>query len=97
MQPYFIGLDLHKKTIAYCIKRFSGEVVDQGTIQAKKKDLAAWAKSLPRPWTGAMEATMFTAWVYDILKHHALELKVANPLMLKAIMTCPPKTGPALC
>lgn len=85
MQPYFIGLDLHKKTIAYCMKRFSGEVVDQGTIQAKKNNIVAWAKDLPKPWIGAMEATMFTAWVYDALKPHALELKVANPLMLKAI------------
>lgn len=32
-----------------------------------------------------MEATIFTGWVYDFLKPHALELKVAHPEMLKAI------------
>jgi hypothetical protein len=32
-----------------------------------------------------MEATMFTGWVYDFLRPHALELKVAHPEMLKAI------------
>jgi transposase len=32
-----------------------------------------------------MEATMFTGWVYDFLKPHAFELKVAHPEMLKAI------------
>jgi transposase len=32
-----------------------------------------------------MEATIFTGWVYDFLKPHAVELKVAHPEMLKAI------------
>jgi transposase len=32
-----------------------------------------------------MEATLFTGWIYDFLKPHARELKVAHPLMLKAI------------
>jgi hypothetical protein len=29
-----------------------------------------------------MEATMFSGWIYDHLKPHAAELKVAHPLML---------------
>jgi transposase len=32
-----------------------------------------------------MEATMFSGWIYDHLKPHAAELKVAHPLMLRAI------------
>ena len=32
-----------------------------------------------------MEATMFTGWIYDHLKPHAAMLKVAHPLMLRAI------------
>ena len=32
-----------------------------------------------------MEATMFTGWIYDHLKPHAAGLKVAHPLMLRAI------------
>ena len=32
-----------------------------------------------------MEATMFTGWIYDHLKPHASALKVAHPLMLRAI------------
>src|SRR5260370_152207 len=42
-------------------------------------------KALPRPWTVAMEATIFTAWIYDHLKPHAAAVKVAHPLMLRAI------------
>jgi len=32
-----------------------------------------------------MEATIFTAWIYDHLKPHATAVKVAHPLMLRAI------------
>jgi transposase len=42
-------------------------------------------KALPQPWTAAMEATVFTGWIYDYLKPHAAALKVAHPLMLRAI------------
>jgi len=42
-------------------------------------------KTLPQPWTVAMEATIFTAWIYDHLQPHAAAVKVAHPLMLRAI------------
>ena len=42
-------------------------------------------KTLPQPWSAAMEATMFSGWIYDHLKPQATELKVAHPLMLRAI------------
>jgi hypothetical protein len=32
-----------------------------------------------------MEGTVFTGWIYDHLKPHAAALKVAHPLMLRAI------------
>jgi hypothetical protein len=37
-------------------------------------------KTLPQPWSAAMEATMFTGWIYDHLKPHAAALKVAHPV-----------------
>src|SRR5579863_5806931 len=33
-----------------------------------------------------MEATIFTGWIYDHLRPHAAEMKVAHPLMLRAIV-----------
>jgi transposase len=42
-------------------------------------------KTLPRPWTAAVEVTVFTGWIYDHLRPHAAGLKVAHPLMLRAI------------
>jgi len=92
---YYIGLDIHKKAIVYCIKRIDGVIVDQGTVTAERKALNRWLANLPGPWHGAMEATIFTGWVYDFLKPHALELKVAHPEMLKAITAAKKKNDRA--
>jgi transposase len=92
---YYIGLDIHKKVIAYCIKRIDGELVQQGIVAAERKVLRKWLSELPGPWYGAMEATIFTGWVYDFLKPHALELKVAHPAMLKAITAAKKKNDRA--
>jgi transposase len=82
---YYIGLDVHKKTISYCVKEGSGRIHAEGTIPATRCDLDLWMKTLPKPWTAAMEATIFTGWIYDHLLPHAAALKVAHPLMLRAI------------
>src|SRR5271166_5670318 len=81
----YIGLDIHKKTISYCVKDVSGKVLSDGKINATRQGLDDWMKRLTRPWTVAMEATMFTGWIYDYLRPHAVALKVAHPLMLRAI------------
>lgn len=86
MEPmYYIGLDVHKRKISYCVKDSSGKVHSEGSLPATRFDLDCWMKTLPEPWSAAMEATMFTGWIYDHLKPHAGALKVAHPLMLRAI------------
>lgn len=82
---HYIGFDIHKKTIAFCEKEIDGTIVEQGTITATRKSLNHWLKQRTHDWQGAMEATLFTGWIYDFLLPYANELKVANPAMLKAI------------
>ena len=53
---HFIGLDVHRKTIAYCAKTADGTIVDEGTIQALRPELKAWAAARPAPWKGTLEA-----------------------------------------
>ncbi len=85
MKAYYIGLDIHKKTISYCVKIQDGTIIDQGKIQATRQSLSEWLLTLPNPRIFAMEATIFTSWIYDYLKPHALDVQVAHPQMLKAI------------
>ena len=82
---YYIGLDVHKKTISYCVKDASGQVQREGTIGATRRELDIWIQTLPQPRIMAMEATIFTGWIYDHLLPHAEQVKVAHPLMLRAI------------
>jgi transposase len=82
---YYIGLDVHKKTISYCVKDSSGQVHQEGQVGATRWELDGWMKTLPQPWAVAMEATIFTGWIYDHLLPHAQQVKVAHPLMLRAI------------
>src|ERR1700737_5469999 len=81
----YIGFDVHKKTISYCVKDVSGRIQQEGKIGATRRELDGWMKTLPQPWTVAMEATIFTGWIYDHLLPHAQQVKVAHPLMLRAI------------
>jgi transposase len=92
---YYIGLDIHKKTISYCVKKVDGTLVRQGAVCAERKALQQWQSELPGPWYGAMEATIFTGWVYDFLKPYAVDLKVAHPAMLKAITAAKKKNDRA--
>jgi transposase len=82
---HYIGLDVHKKTINYCVKDGSGRIYGEGSIPATRLTLDIGMKTLPQPWTAALEATIFTAWIYDHLQPHAAAVKVAHPLMLRAI------------
>src|SRR6516225_4018381 len=77
--------NFRKKTISYCVKDASGQVQREGTIGATRRELDIWIQTLPQPRIMAMEATIFTGWIYDHLLPHAEHVKVAHPLMLRAI------------
>jgi len=74
-----------KKTISYCVKDAAGCVHSEGKIGSTRRDLDTWVRTLPQPRMIAMEATIFTGWIYDHLLPHAEKVKVAHPLMLRAI------------
>ena len=37
---YFIGLDVHKKTISYCVKDVAGRVYQEGKIGSTRRELS---------------------------------------------------------
>lgn len=52
---YYIGLDIHKKVIAYCVKTIDGGLIGAGTIAVTRKALDEWLNGLPGSWIGAMQ------------------------------------------
>src|SRR5437762_14356007 len=55
---YFIGLDVHKKTISYCVKDAAGRVQQEGKIGSTRRELDGWIRIMPQPRTIALEATI---------------------------------------
>jgi transposase len=82
---YFVGLDVHKQVIAYCVKTAAGEIVQEGSIPERRADLDRWVQTMPGPWHGGMEATLFSHWIYRYLQPHAAEIWMGNPSRMKAI------------
>jgi transposase len=81
----YIGFDVHKKSVSYCVKIADGIIVEEGKLRATHEALRQWAEKRQESWRGAMEATLFSGWIYDALKPFAAELQVGHPAMMKAI------------
>jgi transposase len=82
---YYIGLDVHKKTISYCVKEATGHVHREGKIGSTGANWMPGSRRYLNPGWMAMEATIFTDWIHDYLLPHAEKVKVAHPLMFWAI------------
>jgi transposase len=82
---HYIGLDVHKKSVSYCVKRGDGQIVEEGKLPATREALRQWAEQRNQPWQAAMEATLFSGWIYDTLQPYASQLQMGHPAMMKAI------------
>ena len=82
---HYIGFDVHKKSVSYCVKDAAGTIAEEGKLRATREALRQWAGKRTEPWHGAMEATLFSGWIYDTLKPFAAELQMGHPAMMKAI------------
>lgn len=82
---HYIGFDVHKKTISFFVKTAAGEIVEEGSVAAQRAVLRQWASARPQPWRGAMEATLFSGWIYDTLQPYSEQLEMAHPAKMKAI------------
>jgi transposase len=82
---HFIGFDVHKKSISYCVKEADGTIREEGRLQATRQVLREWAGKRTQPWHGAMEATLFSGWIYDVLQPLAARLYLVHPPFIKAI------------
>jgi len=82
---HYIGFDVHKKSVSYCVKASDGTIVEEGKLAAKRATLQEWAGKRSQAWHGAMEATLFSGWIYDTLRPFAGELQMGHPAMMKAI------------
>ena len=89
---HYIGLDVHKKSVSYCVKAADGRILEEGKLPATRAALCEWARKRAVPWHGAMEATLFSGWIYDTLQPYAAQLQMGHPGRMKAIGASKKKT-----
>ena len=82
---HYIGFDVHKKSISYCVKAADGTILEEGKLGATRHALREWARKRSQAWHGGMEATLFSGWIYDALRPFAAKLEMGNPSRMKAI------------
>ena len=82
---YYAGMDVHKRTISFCVKTKDGELVRKGKIPSNRVALKEFVEKTEQPLTIAMEATLFSGWIYDFLKHLGQDVDVGHPFKLRAI------------
>jgi len=90
---HYIGLDVHKRSISYCVKTADGQILEEGKPRATHQVLREWAQKRSEPRPGAMEATLFSGWIYDAPKPFAAEPQMGNPSMKEAIGAAKKKSG----
>jgi transposase len=89
----YVGLDIHKDVVEYCILDAAGKKLDGGRIVCEQTVLVNFAKNvLAKSDILAMEATTNTWSVVDILKPHVTKIVIGNPLKTKAIAEAKIKT-----
>jgi transposase len=44
---HYIGFDVHKKSISFCVKTAAGEIVEESSTPAQRGALRAWAAARP--------------------------------------------------
>ena len=57
---HYIGLDVHKRSISYCVKTADGQILEEGKLRATHQVLREWAQKRSESRPGAMEATLFS-------------------------------------
>ena len=80
-----VGLDVHKRTISFCVRSPDGRIFQEGSVPALHEARDEVLSEVSAPCLVGLEATLFTAWVYDHFTAKGISVKVAHPAMLKAI------------
>jgi len=89
----YVGLDVHKDVVEYCILDSEGKKLDGGNFICEQPILVNFAKNVLSPKDQvALEATMNTWTIVDILEPFVEKIAVGNPLKTKIIAEAKVKT-----
>ncbi len=89
----YVGLDVHKKVIVYCVIDEDGSFVKKGRVTTKREHIIAFAQSQLKPTDQvALEATTNTWGIVDLLEPYVADITVSNPMKTRVIAEAKVKT-----
>jgi transposase len=89
----YVGLDVHKRFIEYCLLDAAGRKLSQGQTACIRATLEGFATTVLEPTDQVvLEASTNTWSVAAILRPHVARVVVSNPLRTKAIAEAKVKT-----
>ena len=81
----YVGIDLHKKTIALCVVNQERRVLARKTLACREPDqIRAWFAELGS-FQAVVEATASYEWLWQLLEPLAERLVLAHPKKLRVI------------
>jgi hypothetical protein len=90
---YYIALDVHKRTISCCVKDDRGTIHAKGAIPPLVLTWTAGMRTLSRPWTAAMEATMELHALCQLDRFPAFRNLSCDPARDRAVYQVAPSTA----
>ena len=89
----FVGLDVHKRQITFCILDRDGTTLREGEIVLTRERLALFASQQLKPTDHVVLESTTNCWaVVEILQQHVQHVVVSNPMATKAIAQSKIKT-----
>jgi transposase len=83
---YFMGIDLHKKKSAVCVRDSKGEECRRETVVSSREGLGdLLAEYRPKRVVVVVEAGPCTGWAVDLMREMGHEPEVANPYRVRLI------------
>src|ERR687888_307756 len=79
MKKYYVGLDVHKATIAVAVLDAFGKLVSQAVIETSTQAVRDFFRSLRGEVHVTLEEGNHASWLFDILQPLACRVVVCNP------------------
>src|SRR5688572_29990136 len=78
---YYVGFDVHKRTIVIAVLDRAGKLIQEETIEANRRSLITWieARRKPKETEIALEASGSSAWVTYILMAEEFRVTPVHP------------------
>lgn len=90
---YYVGLDIHKAFTYGVIEDITGKVINEGKFTNTNENFSAFLDTCnPEETKIVMESTGVWEFIYELLEERGYEVKLANPLRMKAISSAKIKT-----